>query len=159
MTRRVRWVGPYGHREKLNIMVAIFGEDYVVGQLARRWVETWNDRETTITRLIAFILRILQSIRPGTPANWHCFTMENLNSHRNILVQQAIHAAGHRCVFRDPYYPVDSPIEHLFNAVQLVLTLAMYRMATLADVKREFLALMQNTSTFARYFEHVGLMN
>ena len=148
-----------GTEKKLNILVAFLREDYVVGQPARRWVETWNDGVTTITRFLAFILRILQYIGPGTPANWYCFTMDNLNSHRNILVQQAIHAASHCCVFSAPYYPVDSPIEHLFNAVQLALTLAMYRMATPADVKREFLTLMRNTSTFARYFEHVGLMN
>lgn len=85
--------------------------------------------------------------------------MDNLNSHRNVLVQQAIHAAGHRCVFRAPYYPVDSAIEHFFNTVQLAMTLAMYRLHDVDDVMREFLKLLRHTATFHRYFEHVGINN
>ena len=82
LVRRVREVGPYGHSEKLNILVAICGEDFVPGTPARRWVDTWNDGGTTTTKFIAFIVRILASIGPGTPANWYCFTMDNLSSHR-----------------------------------------------------------------------------
>ena len=48
-----------------------------------------------------------------------------------------------------------------FNTVQLAQTLAMYRITTPADVKREFLVLMRNSRICSRYFEHVdvGLMN
>ena len=83
---------------------------------------------------------ILHYIGPGTPGNFMVFTMDNLNLHQNVVVQQIIHAAGHRCVFRAPYYPVDSPIEHLFNTVQIALTLAMYRLQTIGEVKDEFLS-------------------
>lgn len=86
LIRRVREVGPYGHSEKLNILVAILGEDPAPGQSARRWVETWTEGGTTIVRFLAFILRILVSIGPGTPANWFCFTMDNLNTHRYELI-------------------------------------------------------------------------
>ena len=158
ITRRVRKIGPYGHSEKVNILVAISGEDYVAGQPTRRWIETWNQGGTTITRFLAFIQRILQSNGPGTPGSLYCFTMDNLNSHRNILVQQVIYAAGHLCIFRAPYYPVDSAIEHLFNTVQLALTLAIYRLRDTKDVHQEFLKLFRSTTTFYRYFEHVGFL-
>jgi transposase len=156
----VRWVrdiGPYGHSEKLNILVAITGEDAAPGQSAHRWADTWRNGGTTIVRFIAFIARILQDIGPGTPQNFHVFTMDNLNTHRNLLVQQMIHAAGHRCVFRAPYYPVDSPIEHLFNSIQVDLSLAMYRIFTPQQLKDEFLASLRRFREFVPFFEKVGM--
>ena len=72
LTRRLRQVGPYGHSEKQNILVAILGEACVAGQQhTRQCVETWNDGGSTVTRFLVFILRILQSIGPGAPANWY----------------------------------------------------------------------------------------
>lgn len=38
LSRRVREVGPYGHSEKLNMFVAICGEDYAPGQPGRWWI-------------------------------------------------------------------------------------------------------------------------
>jgi hypothetical protein len=87
----------------------------------------------------------------------------------NVLVQQMIHAAGHRMIFRAPYYPVDSPIEHYFNTLQIALTDRMYSIVALAEqtnnvarnmsttVKATFLACLRRTHSFARYFEHVGM--
>ena len=158
LSRRVREVGPYGHSEKLNILCAICGEDPQPGRSSRRWVETWSEGGTTITRFLAFVRRILQSIGPGTPNNFYIFTMDNLNSHRNVLVQQAIHVTGHRCVFRAPYYPVDSPIEHIFNSIQGALTLAQYRMTTTQHVRDKFYACLRRMISFASYFEHVGIL-
>eukprot|EP00956_Cyclotella_meneghiniana_P001714 scaffold1870_cov73-Cyclotella_meneghiniana.AAC.5 len=116
LIRRCREVGPYGHSEKLNILVAISGEDATPANSSRRWVETWHQGGTTNDRFTAFIRRILQDIGQGTPQHWYCFTMDNLNTHRNLIIMQMIHAAGHRCVFRAPYYPFDSAIEHVFNS-------------------------------------------
>ena len=157
--RRVREVGPYGHSEKMNVLLGICGEDPIAGRPARRWVETWGQGGTTTTKFLAFVQRMLLDIGPGTPNDWYCFTMDNLNSHRSVLVQQAIHAAGHRCVFRAPYHPKDSPIEHFFNTVQLAMQLNMYRMFTTEDVQDNFKRLIRNTSLFHEYFEHVGILN
>jgi len=159
LVRRCREVGPYGHSEKLNILVAICGETGIPGHPSRRWNDTWNHGGTTITRFLAFINRILHDIGQGTPDNFYVFTMDNLSSHRNVLVQQAIHLAGHRCIFRAPYYPVDSPIEHLFNTVQMALTLKMYEMRDPAQVKPEYLRTMRKVKCYATYFEHIGIMN
>ena len=159
LCRRVRKVGPYGHSEKLNILCAVCGEDSQPGLPARRWVDTWSQGGTTIVRFLAFIRRIIQGIGPGTPNNFYVFTMDNLISHRNVLVQQVIHLAGHRCVFRAPYYPVNSTIEHIFNTIQGALTRAQYRMVTTQHVRDEFYACLQRMISFASYFEHVGILN
>ena len=42
---------------------------------------------------------------------------DNLTSHVNLVITQIIHAAGHRIIFRAPYYPVDGPIEYSFNTL------------------------------------------
>ena len=46
----------------------------------------------------------------------HCITY--LSSHHNVQMAAIIHAAGHRLAFRAPYYPIDGPIEYVFNTIQ-----------------------------------------
>ena len=94
----------------------------------------WTDGGTTTVKFVDFIQRILNDIGPGTPQRWRCFTIDNLDSHQNLLVQQIIHNAGHRILFRAPYHPVDEPIEYTFNHMQMSLTLAMYWINSLAGV-------------------------
>lgn len=116
----------------------------------------WEHGGTTTIRFILFIMRILAAIGPGTPQRRRCLTMDNLNAHRNMIVQQIIHQAGHRVVFRAPYHPIDGPIEYFFNHMQQDLTLAMYRVEDLNDVKAEVRATLRNTSTFRPYFTFIG---
>ena len=120
-------------------------------------MSTWNEGGTTIDRFLAFIQLILNDLGPGTPQRWYCFTMDNLNAHRNVLVQQMIHAAGHRIIFRAPYYPVDSPIEHLFNTAQVTLMSSMYRISTAQQVKDTFIGMLRRIVSFVPYFTHVGI--
>eukprot|EP00567_Pseudictyota_dubia_P014059 CAMPEP_0197436338 /NCGR_PEP_ID=MMETSP1175-20131217/3810_1 /TAXON_ID=1003142 /ORGANISM="Triceratium dubium, Strain CCMP147" /LENGTH=382 /DNA_ID=CAMNT_0042965605 /DNA_START=300 /DNA_END=1448 /DNA_ORIENTATION=- len=152
--RRVREVGPYGHSQKLNIMMAISGESG--NPSASRWIEMWNSGGTTITRMVAFIQKILQDIGPGMPGHRRVFTMDNLAAHSNNLVVQLIHAAGHRVVFRAPYYPVDGPIEYLFNTLQQGLTFALYRISNDGDLCREVRAIIGRIVDFVEYFIHCG---
>ena len=157
LIRRCREVGPYGHSEKLNILVAISGEDATPANSSRRWVETWHQGGTTNDRFTAFIRRILQDTGQGTPQHWYCFTMDNLNTHKNLIIMQMIHAAGHRCVFRAPYYPVDSAIEHVFNTVQVSLMMRMYESNTSQAVRTTFYNALRLMRSFVAYFEHVGI--
>lgn len=77
--RRVREVGPYGHSQKLNILMAISG---AAGHpSAERWIDMWNVGGTTVDRFVTFIQRILHDIGPGTPARRRVFTMDNLTAH------------------------------------------------------------------------------
>lgn len=117
----------------------------------------WRDGGTTITRFLRFVQNVLNDIGDGTPDHFYAFTMDNLGAHRNILVQQMVHSRGHRCIFRAPYCAVDSPIEHVFNTIQIALTLAMYHIRTIADVRRWFMATMRGIRTFHTYFHKVGM--
>jgi len=76
---------------------------------------------TNVHRFYAFIERIIQDIGPGTDRNRYCFTMDNLNIHANHAVTNLNFNAGHRIVFRAPYYPVDGAIEYIFNVIQCAL--------------------------------------
>ena len=108
----------------------------------------WETGSTTTVRFFDFIQRIPNDMGPGTPQRCCCLTMDNLSSHRNLLVQQIIHNAGHQIAFRAPYYPVDGPIEYYFNHMQMGLTLAMYPMDFLAGIQAEVKAGLRNSSTF-----------
>ena len=156
LTIRCRDDGIYGHSTKTNMLLAILGERPTAVQDSARWLEMWEEGGTTVMKFITFIQRIPNDIGPGTPQRRRCFTMDNLNSHRNIVVQQMIHQAGHRIAFRAPYHPVDGLIEYYFNHVQHDLTLAMYRVQSLPNVQREVRNSLRNTSNFRPYFIFVG---
>ncbi len=151
---RCRDDGIYGHSTKTNVLLAISGEHATPHRDASRWLDMWEDGGTTTTRFVAFIQRIIRHIGQGTAHRRRCFIMDNLNSHRNLLVQQLILQAGHRVVFRAPYHPVDGPIEYYFNRIQNGLTLAMYWIDGKASVKEEVRTILRNTSEFRPYFIH-----
>ncbi len=156
LSTRCRDDGIYGHLQKTNVLLAISAEHATPQQDAARWLEMWETGGTTTGRFFDFIERILNDIGPGTPQRRRCFTMDNLSSHCNLLIQQIIHNAGHRVVFRAPYHPVDGPIEYFFNVMQMGLTLAMYRLEDLASVQAEVRAILRNTPSFRPYFIHCG---
>ena len=79
-------------------------------------------------KFVPLIQRILNDIGPRTNHRRRCFIMDNLTAHRNLVVQQIIHQAGHPIAFRVPYHHIDGPIAYYFNHVRNSLTLAMYRM-------------------------------
>jgi hypothetical protein len=135
----------------LNILTAISGEDPTPLRPARRWIETWEEGGTTPNRTGAFIRPIINDLGPGTPNNFYVFTCENLNAHCSLVVQQLINGARHRCVFRAPsYWPVDSPVEHLFDTVQISLTQKMYSLTFLTNrinANNQFAILVQATNS------------
>ena len=64
--------------------------------------------------------------------------------------------AGHRIMFRAPYYPVDGPIEYVFNTIQDMLRV---NNALISDGP-SFVNLVQdcigNIPLFVPYFENCG---
>ena len=72
---------------------------------------------TTTERFHTFIERILDELDNNVPNRSIVFIMDSLNSHTNPLITNAILNAGHRYVFRDPYWPVDGAVEYVFNAI------------------------------------------
>ena len=107
---RVNEKGPYSKSEKWTLLMAISGEVGTPEAPSRRWRSLWLDGGTTNDRFLPFIQEILDDLGPGMPERSYCFTMDNLNAHHSIAVQNLIHAAGHKIVFRAPYYACDGPI-------------------------------------------------
>eukprot|EP00536_Pseudo-nitzschia_multiseries_P008717 jgi/Psemu1/21206/gm1.21206_g len=95
---RVRQRGNYGHGGNHTLKMAIAGN-----QEGRRW-------------------SILEDLPPEIDGNRKCFIMDNLLAHHNPLTLDAIANAEHRFVFRAPYYPVNGPIEYVFNTIEMALS-------------------------------------
>lgn len=146
--------GVYGGREnqKLNLLLAICGDDV----LRYRWHEIWMNGGTTITRFYDFLVRIISFLAAAHPGRSFCFTMDNLNSHKNPLILNLIHNAGHKYVFRAPYWPVDGAVEYVFNTVQSRLQVYFNRLTTLPQLWNRINLIVNTIPTFYKYFRHVG---
>jgi len=79
--------------------------------------------------------------------------MDNLTSHHNAQVSALIHTAGHRLVFRAPYYPVDGPIEYVFNSLQVALWINMHQIRTEASLLHEVHTAIANT---CKHLNHIS---
>ncbi len=69
--------GVYGHGEKVNLLLAICGDN--VGQM--RWHGQWMEGGTTIERFYGFIDHILDNLDQNHPGRSFVFTMDNLSAH------------------------------------------------------------------------------
>jgi len=82
--------GPYSRsKEKINLLMAICGEDGGAGQQSRRWATHWYEGGTTIGRIFNFWQEILDAI--------------GVAAHKNKAVVGLIHAYGHGVAYHAPY--------------------------------------------------------
>ena len=80
-----------------------------------------------------------------------------LSSHHNRQMAALIFAAGHRLAFRAPYYPVDGPIEFVFNTVQGHLVINMHKVSNNGiSLCNETCVAIASIPTFVPYFENCG---
>jgi hypothetical protein len=150
---RVREHGPYGHSERYNMLLAVSG-----GQDGLRWLEFTKENANLLT-VSDFIERILNEIGDADPENGiprRCFTMDNLVVHHHQIIAQMIFARGHRLAFRAPYYPVDGPIEYVFNTIQQALTQRLYLIVNHQHLYNHVHAIVGSIENFAPYFHNVG---
>ena len=82
--------------------------------------------------------------------------MDNLVAHKHPAVLYAIFAAGHRVVFRAPYYPVDGAIEYVFNSIQQQLTYRVHDIFDEDDLEDEMMGIIGGMIDFVNYFYNVG---
>ena len=149
--------GPYSKSEKWNLLMAICGEDgRAPNNPSRRWTDIWVEGGTTVEKMMDFVRTILDDIGPAAPGNWYCFTMDNLNSHRNIGVINMIHTYGHGVVFRAPYYPIDGPIEFVFNTLEAQLRAKLYMIVCGGTLILALNQSIQGIDDFSPYFDNVG---
>jgi len=76
--------------------------------------------------------------------------------HKNPIIMDLISNAGHRVVFRAPYYAVDGAIEYVFNTVQTNLMVEYNNLHSLDDLRNTVNLIIGAIPTFRPYFEHVG---
>ena len=153
---RVRKSGPYGHDDKWTLLMGISGRN---GGIAGRncWVNFARRAGTDdIDTFRDFIESMLQDIGPGTPGNRVCFTMDDLSSHKHPTVLHAIVQAGHRFMFRAPYYPVDGPLKYVFEIIETTLKQNLHKIYTHQDLFHGVIGIINNINEFDSYFTNVG---
>ena len=82
--------------------------------------------------------------------------MDNLLVNTNVYILAEILARGHRYVFRAPYYPVDSPIEYVFNTIECALAYQMHEIETVADLNVHVRAIVRLMPNLVNYFTNCG---
>ena len=144
--------GAYNHGVKMKFLAAISGD----GDDPMRWHVDWIGEGTTVERFLDFVELIVGDLADRYPGRSFCFTMDNLNVHKNPAVVNVIFSGGHRLVFRAPYYAVDGAIEYVFNTIHTGL-LSYYNTITMMEKLKNTTALIfGNIPTFVPYFKHVG---
>jgi len=74
----VKQAGLYSKTYKLNLLLAICGDD----ELPLRWRDIWTGEGTTRERMIAFVKKILDQLKTLKDDDRRfCFVMDNLRSH------------------------------------------------------------------------------
>jgi hypothetical protein len=139
----------YGRGKKLNLLLAISGDNVNVMRLS----EMWKDGGTIIERFCDFIRRILDDLAHTIfDDRIFTFTMDN----KNPILLNMIHTAGHQCVFRAPYWPRDSAVEYVFNTVQTRLKVLLNQLTTMDELRNHINLIIGTIPSFYRYFRHAG---
>ena len=155
---RVREEGVYSKSEKWNLLLAVCGEDGTEEQAARRWADIWLEGGTTVDKMLEFIQNILDDIGFADEENFFVFTMDNLNSHKNVGVIALIHLYGHGVIYRAPYWALDGAIEFIFNTLQSLMRARSYEINNDTDLIAAIYESIQSIDSFASYFENIGFI-
>ena len=67
-----------------------------------------------------------------------------------------IHMAGHRLVFRAPYYPIAGPIEYVFNTIQCIPKLRVAYIVDDPSLMAELQPAIASIPDFEPYFIDCG---
>lgn len=144
---RVREAGPHGFNQKWTLLMAIDPSGFVHLKI---------DTNTGTTSLIfaTFVEQVNHRLQ-GTGRR--TFLWDNLSSHHADMVSFAVLRAGNRIVPRAPYYPIDGPIEFVFNQIESQLKLQLPTIHNEADLVSAIHNIVGNlTSSFGRTFTHCG---
>ena len=149
---RVRQPGNYGHSTKWTLIMAIAGRR---GN-NDRYAEFTKKAGTDVVTFANFIQAVIHRVGPGGGNNCRCFTFDNLTAHKHPVVLQMMLNAGHRYALRAPYYPVDGPIEYVFNAIGNKLTTNMHEIRDEAALTNHMWAAINSFDHFEGFFRKVG---
>ena len=82
--------------------------------------------------------------------------MDNLNVHRNQLIENIIEDARHRVVYRAPYWSVDGAIEYVFNTIHTKLQQQYQQINNMDELTNQVNHIIGGFQSFKEYFVHVG---
>lgn len=115
---------------------------------------------TGLYRFYCYMRDFIEYLNVNRPGVNYCFTMDNLNIHKNPIITDLIENAGHRVVYRAPYWSCDGAIEYVFNTIHTKLQMAneITGATTLDDLrdKLDDIIFHLSTTSFRPYFVHVG---
>ena len=118
----------------------------------------FSEGGTDLWRFFYFIEDFIEWLDLNRPNKTFCFTMDNLNVHKHPLILDMIEDAGHRIVFRAPYWSCDGPIEYVFNTIHVKLLMNDTGVKTTAALEKEIddIIFGMVDASFYPYFRHVG---
>lgn len=143
---RVRSIGPYSRSEKWTIILAIGSDGFKHCQFT-------NDPGTTAEMFLNFINSLMDRIPQGQRRT---FIWDNLKSHFSAEIYLAVHLRGHRIVPRPPWYPVDGPIEFVFNQYEMGLRERLYVIRNTDDLINHTHQVIANIRGIPETFAHCG---
>jgi hypothetical protein len=72
---------------------------------------------TGLWQFYCYMHDFIEFLDVNGPGNSYCFTMDNLNIHKNPIIVDLIKDAGHRVVYCAPYWSCDGAIKYVFNTI------------------------------------------
>jgi hypothetical protein len=124
------------------------------GHYNMEWHDVWPWEEggTDVYCLYVFFERVIDRLALDHPGQSFCFTMDNLNSHKNPMILNLITGAGHRYLFRVPYWSVNGSIEYVFNKIHTHLLSFVTEIHDLDQLKNCLNEIINDMVGFQQYF-------
>ena len=136
-----------------NLIMAISGDDNHSYEFHKQYTEGGTD----LWRFYCFMEDLIDDLATHFPNRSFCFTMDNLNIHKHPVVLELIENAGHRIVFRAPYWSCDGAIEYVFNTIHTFLEMDNgLHMENVDALVNRINLIIGSLPAFRRYFLHVG---
>ena len=139
---------------RVNLLMGISGDSQDPFEFHKLITEGGTD----LWRFYCFMEDFIEWLSMNRQNEQFCFTMDNLNIHKHPVILDLIEQAGHRVVFRAPYWSCDGPIEYVFNTIHVHLQMTEAPMNDIEDLKTELddIIFRLVDASFNRYFRHVG---
>lgn len=138
---------------KMSLLMGVFGDDRYDDLFFH---QTFTQGGTNTWRFYNFMKDFIDYLEQRFPGRKFLFTMDNLNVHKVKVVTDLIYNAGHRVVYRAPYWSCDGPIEYVFNTLQTRIQMDFGKIDSLDELVDEVNRIVEELGPFTNYFVHVG---
>ncbi|KAK1735686.1 hypothetical protein QTG54_013849 [Skeletonema marinoi] len=138
-----------------NLILAISGDDHNPISFHQQFTEGGTD----LFRFYCFMSDLIDFLEENYPNRSFLFTMDNLNIHKHPIILNLIEDAGHRIVFRAPYWSCDGSIEYAFNTIHTILEMSGDKMENVDALVNRINLIIGSLGSFRRYFLHVGFQD